>query len=45
MGFRDVLAQQYFNIDPRQVLWITREALPLLRDSLSTMHATLEAVQ
>jgi uncharacterized protein with HEPN domain len=27
MGFRDVLAHQYFNIDPRQVLWITREAL------------------
>jgi hypothetical protein len=28
MGFRDVLAHQYFNIDPRQVLWITRKSLP-----------------
>jgi uncharacterized protein with HEPN domain len=34
MGFRDVLAHQYFNIDPRQVLWITQEALPSLLQSL-----------
>lgn len=26
MGFRDILAHQYFNVDPRQVLWVTREA-------------------
>lgn len=35
MGFRDVLAHQYFNIDPRQVLWITREALPALLQNFS----------
>jgi uncharacterized protein with HEPN domain len=41
MGFRDVLAHQYFNIDPRQVLWITQEALPSLQVSLKTILATL----
>ena len=41
MGFRDVLAHQYFNIDPRQVLWITRHSLPSLRDRLKTLLATL----
>lgn len=41
MGFRDVLAHQYFNIDPRQVLWITRHSLPSLQDSLKTLLATL----
>lgn len=41
MGFRDVLAHQYFNIDPRQVLWVTRESLPSLRDSLQSMLDTL----
>ena len=41
MGFRDVLAHQYFNIDPRQVLWITRHSLPSLRDSLKTLLVTL----
>ena len=24
MGFRDVIAHQYFNIDPQQVFWICR---------------------
>ena len=24
MGFRDVLAHQYFSVDPAQVLWISR---------------------
>ncbi len=42
MGFRDVLAHQYFNVDPRQVLWITREALPQLQETLQTMLATLQ---
>jgi uncharacterized protein with HEPN domain len=41
MGFRDVLAHQYFNIDPRQVLWITQEALPSLRETLVSMLATM----
>lgn len=42
MGFRDVLAHQYFNVDPRQVLWITREALPQLLETLQTMLAALQ---
>lgn len=30
MGFRDVIAHQYFNIDPQQVFWIcSREVEPL----------------
>ena len=41
MGFRDVLAHQYFNVDPRQVLWITQEALPPLREALVSMLATI----
>jgi uncharacterized protein with HEPN domain len=41
MGFRDVLAHQYFNIDPRQVLWVTRNALPQLQQ---TLHAILSAL-
>lgn len=44
MGFRDVLAHQYFNIDPRQVLWITREALPALLHDLRQIQASSEAV-
>ncbi len=31
MGFRDVLAHQYFSVDPEQVLWISRQAMPQLR--------------
>ena len=42
MGFRDVLAHQYFNVDPRQVLWITREALPHLQVTLQIMLAALQ---
>jgi uncharacterized protein with HEPN domain len=43
MGFRDVLAHQYFNIDPRQVLWITQEALPSLLQSLKQIKVSCEA--
>jgi uncharacterized protein with HEPN domain len=42
MGFRDVLAHQYFNIDPRQVLWITREALPTLLQNLRQMQSSCD---
>jgi uncharacterized protein with HEPN domain len=42
MGFRDVLAHQYFNIDPRLVLWITREALPALLQNLRQSQASCE---
>lgn len=45
MGFRDVLAHQYFNIDPRQVLWITQEALPLLLQRLKDIRASCDAVE
>ena len=42
MGFRDVLAHQYFNIDPRQVLWITREALPTLLQNQRQMQSSCD---
>lgn len=42
MGFRDILAHQYFNIDPRQVLWITREALPTLLQNLRQMQSSCD---
>ena len=45
MGFRDVLAHQYFNIDPRQVLWITQEALPSLLQGLKQVKASCEAAE
>jgi uncharacterized protein with HEPN domain len=45
MGFRDILAHQYFNVDPRQVLWITREALPQLQTTLQTMLTCLNRPQ
>jgi len=45
MGFRDILAHQYFNVDPRQVLWITRKALPQLQTTLQTMLTCLNRPQ
>lgn len=45
MGFRNILAHQYFNIDPRQVLWITREALPALLQNLKQIQGSCEAVE
>jgi uncharacterized protein with HEPN domain len=45
MGFRDVLAHQYFNIDPRQVLWITQEALPSLLLNLKEFKASCESFE
>jgi uncharacterized protein with HEPN domain len=45
MGFRDVLAHQYFNIDPRQVLWITQEALPSLLQKLKEIKAFCDATE
>ncbi len=35
------LAHQYFNIDPRQVLWITRPPLAMLRERPKMIHASL----
>jgi uncharacterized protein with HEPN domain len=45
MGCRDVLAHQYFNIDPRQVLWITQEALPSLLQNLKEIEASCDATE
>lgn len=45
MGFRDVLAHQYFNIDPRQVLWITQEALPSLLLNLKEFKVSCESFE
>ena len=45
MGFRNIPAHQYFNIDPRQVLWITREALPALLQILKRIQGSCEAVE
>lgn len=45
MGFRNVLAHQYFNIDPRQVLWITQEGLPSLLQELKDIKASCEAFE
>ena len=45
MGFRDVLAHQYFNIDPRLVLWITQEALPSLLQGLKEVKASCEVAE
>lgn len=45
MGFRNVLAHQYFNIDPRQVLWITKEALPSLLQNLKEIKASCDAIE
>lgn len=45
MGFRDVLAHQYFNIDPRQVFWITKEALPSLLQNLKEIKVSCDAIE
>ena len=38
MGFRDVIAHQYFDIDTEQVLLICREALPGLLGSIRALE-------
>jgi len=45
MGFRNVLPHQYFNIDPRQVLWIKQEALPSLLQGLKQIKASCEVTE
>lgn len=39
MGFRDVIAHQYFDLDAEQVLLICQEALPGLLDAIRTLEA------
>jgi hypothetical protein len=42
MGFFDVLAHQSFNVNPRQMLWMSREALPQLQTTLRTVLDSLQ---
>jgi uncharacterized protein with HEPN domain len=35
MGLRDILAHQSFNVDPRQVLWMTRKAFAAVADNVA----------
>ena len=39
MGFRDVIAHQYFDLDAEQVLLICEEALPGVLDAIRTLEA------
>lgn len=39
MGFRDVIAHQYFDLDAEQVLLICQEALPGVLDAIRTLEA------
>ena len=39
MGFRDVIAHQYFDLDAEQVLLICQEALPGVLDGIRSLEA------
>ena len=39
MGFRDVIAHQYFDLDAEQVLLIYQEALPGVLDAIRSLDA------
>ena len=39
MGFRDVIAHQYFDLDAEQVLLICQEALPGVLDAIRCLEA------
>ena len=39
MGFRDVIAHQYFDLDAEQVLLICEEALPGVLDAIRSLEA------
>ena len=39
MGFRDVIAHQYFDLDAEQVLLICQEALPGVLDAIRSLEA------
>ena len=38
MGFRDVIAHQYFDLDAEQVLLICQEALPAVLDAIRSLE-------
>lgn len=40
MGFRDVIAHQYFDLDSEQVLLICQEALPGVLEAIRTLEAS-----
>ncbi len=40
MGFRDVIAHQYFDLDAEQVLLICQEALPGVLEAIRTLEAS-----
>ena len=41
MGFRDVIAHQYFDLDEEQVLLICRDALPSLLHSVRFLEQSI----
>ena len=40
MGFRDVIAHQYFDLDAKQVLLICQEAMPGVLEAIRTLEAS-----
>jgi uncharacterized protein with HEPN domain len=42
MGFRDVIAHQYFDIDPEQVWWVCTHEVAPLSAAVREMIATLD---
>jgi uncharacterized protein YutE (UPF0331/DUF86 family) len=40
MGFHDVIAHQYFDLDSEQVLLICQEALPGVLEAIRTLEAS-----
>jgi uncharacterized protein with HEPN domain len=43
MGFRDVIAHQYFDLDAEQVLLICRDALPGVLAAIRSLERTIQA--
>ena len=42
MGFRDVIAHQYFDLDAEQVLLICRDALPGILEAVRSREQTIK---
>ncbi|MBM5801647.1 MAG: DUF86 domain-containing protein [Cyanobacteria bacterium K_DeepCast_35m_m2_023] len=42
MGFRDVIAHQYFDLDAEQVLLICQEALPGVLEAIRRLEASIK---
>ncbi|MFM1799367.1 MAG: hypothetical protein RLZZ117_1645 [Cyanobacteriota bacterium] len=42
MGFRDVIAHQYFDLDAEQVLLICRDALPGVLAAIRSLECTIQ---